>query len=1336
MMGAGEKLFRLQANTGDKSYIEIANPASGARVFDVTDPAQVRRISTTSTSTLNAVVTATATPRTLLVTNTTTTPAVRGIRFREIIPAQHDYIIISHGWLRRSAGGYADPVQEYANYRGSPAGGNYDTLLVDINMLYNQFTSGEQTPVAIFRFMKFLTQTHVPKYLLLIGKGLNVSIGGVASYYRNPVPYVAYKDLIPSAGMPGSDIAFTAGLAGAGYEPAVPTGRIPANSPIDVAAYLDKVKEMETKPYNDLWRKNIIHLSGGLEEGEPEYFRDILKGYGQVAKSYHLGGAVQARAKRSRDVGENIDVSAEVNKGVSLITFFGHSSPTTLDFDVGYVTNPVLGYDNKGKYPMFLINGCNAGSFFLYNKLFGEDWIVAPNKGALGFIAHTYYGLVSTLQAYSSNFYEVAYKDSVFIKQGIGDIQKETARRYMQQNGVSIYNVTQAQQMILLGDPAVKLFGAPRADYEINDNNLSIESLNDEPVTAESDSFGIKIIVRNFGQAKEDTFRIEVQRRYNDNTIVTYDSLFSPVLYSDTLTFVIRKDRNQAAGNNTFTVTVDPDGVVKELDETNNTASIGFAIPLNGTRNLFPYKYAIVSDRQANLSFQSTDLLSDERSFLMEVDTTDQFNSGFKKAFTIKGKVFARQALELLDQDSLTYYWRTRLAEPAAGESEAWALSSFSYIHDSPQGWAQIDFPQYTENPAVGLVKDPELRRLEYPETVTDVSITTFGYARTNVITDIHVQIAGAEYNLTTQGFACRFNTINLIAFDRRSTVPYIGIPFKWYNRAGRACGRQPWVINSFAVPEMITGNGDDIVAYVDNIAVGDSVVLFSIGYVNYPAWPAAARTKLGELGISVAQINALIAGEATVIFARKGLTPGQAIVIRAPGAPPEQQQLQVNKTITGRYTSGEMTSVSIGPALKWINLATRRGHAEPSDQWAVDIIGVKLNGEEKVLLPGVPYDRDLSFIDATEYPMLKLRYTTSDDVNLTPVQLAKWLVFYEPAAEGMLIYKGGRTPQTVSEGVVWDGPYGFVNIGEKEFTDSLRVDIDVFNTPVRVSEDSNFKIKAPAPGDTTWFHVAVPTLNKIGANDVNVFVNKRIQPEQYYDNNVLELRDYLNVQREPFDPVLEVTIDGRHVANGDFVSPNPVIRARLWDNNRILFKRDTLGVILLFSDTCQTDCNLRRIWFSNPDVSWSAATDSTDFSVVYKPHDLVEGRYLLRVSGSDEEGNASGDTDYEVTFLVSVERTVLMLPPFPNPLQLSTMFRIVVSGADQPADVSIQFTSAAGVPVQAISKSLYIGTNEILWNGADPSGYLLPPGVYIYRIQLPVAGEVYEKIGKVVIVR
>jgi hypothetical protein len=422
--GATEKTILIAPNAGGKSFIELNNPSVGLSLYDITNPNNIARIGTSSTSSLNAVVPSTTEGKKIFATNSKLTPSIKSVTFRQIIPNQHNYIIISNPLLRAPALGYSDPVKSYADYRASVEGGSYDTLVVNVQQLFDQFNYGESSPLAIYQFMKFLSNVKAPKYLLLIGRGLDP----YHTYYRTPSAFTTYKDLVPSAGFPGADMAFTAGLAGTGFEPAVPTGRIPALKPDDVAAYLNKVKEMEQLPYNDLWRKNILHLSGGIAEGEPELFKGYMQDFQSEAEDYHLGGKVSAVAKYSKDI-QHINVAEQVNNGVNLITFFGHSSATTTDFDIGYVSDPILGYNNKGKYPMLLMNGCNVGSFFIQYTLFGEDWVLAKDKGATGFIGHSAYGFNSLLRLYTSIFYEVAYQDSTFIRQGIGDIQKETAKK-------------------------------------------------------------------------------------------------------------------------------------------------------------------------------------------------------------------------------------------------------------------------------------------------------------------------------------------------------------------------------------------------------------------------------------------------------------------------------------------------------------------------------------------------------------------------------------------------------------------------------------------------------------------------------------------------------------------------------------------------------------------------------------------------------------------------------------------------------------------------------------------------------------------------------------------
>jgi hypothetical protein len=475
MANETQKVFQLNENPSGQSRLQIANAPAGVRLFDVTDPSSVIALATVQTTSLEAMVNNTEASRKILATNNVLTAVVKPVSFRQITPGAQDFVIISHPLLRRSAGGYSDPVQAYGAYRASSEGGGYDTLVVNIQQLYDQFNYGEQSPLAIFHFMQYLATDDLPMYLMLIGKGLQVNY----SYYRNPAPFTIYKDLVPTAGYPGSDIAFTAGLNGTTYGPAVATGRLSANTAEDVAAYLNKLKETEARPFDDLRRKNMLHLSGGIEEHEPQQFKIFMEEFQQISESFYFGAKVTPMAKQSTDL-RLVNIADEVNKGLGMVTFFGHSAPTTQDFDIGYVTNPVLGYNNAGKYPVFMMNGCDAGATFLNTLITSENWVNAANKGAIGFIAHSSYGLVFSLKNYSDTFYKIAFGDSVYLNKGIGEVQQELARRYLDQYGEIPINISQVQQMVLQGDPALRIFGATKPDYEVKEGNVSISSFDGE----------------------------------------------------------------------------------------------------------------------------------------------------------------------------------------------------------------------------------------------------------------------------------------------------------------------------------------------------------------------------------------------------------------------------------------------------------------------------------------------------------------------------------------------------------------------------------------------------------------------------------------------------------------------------------------------------------------------------------------------------------------------------------------------------------------------------------------------------------------------------------------
>jgi hypothetical protein len=346
--------------------------------------------------------------------------------------------------------------------------------------------------------------------------------------------------------------------------------------------------------------------------------------------------------------------------------------------------------------------------------------------------------------------------------------------------------------------------------------------------------------------------------------------------------------------------------------------------------------------------------------------------------------------------------------------------------------------------------------------------------------------------------------------------------------------------------------------------------------------------------------------------------------------------------------------------------------------------------------------------------------------------------VFYESVAEGLLVYQGPSAAQTVQEGEEFRAHYAFTNISPKSFADSLTVKTETIATTTGNRETNNFKIKAPAPGDTTKFSLTIHTRGKEGPNDIDVFVNPKIQAEQYYENNVIDLAGYLNVVGDHAAPALDVTVDGRYLQNGDYVSPNPSIRIQLHDSYPFLLITDTTHLNIFLSYPCDhSPCPYQRIRFKSSDVQWSPATATADFITTFNPVNLPAGTYTLQVMGSDASGNMSGPAPYEVTFQVKNETTMALRAVYPNPSRESFNFSFILSGNVLPNDFSLQIYSSNGMLLQQFGMddvdSFIIGTNNLNWS---PSSEYLLNGLFIYRLTIYTNGKAITQSGKLILVR
>ncbi|MBK6635492.1 MAG: hypothetical protein IPG38_15395 [Chitinophagaceae bacterium] len=84
-------------------------------------------------------------------------------------------------------------------------------------------------------------------------------------------------------------------------------------------------------------------------------------------------------------------------------------------------------------------------------------------------------------------------------------------------------------------------------------------------------------------------------------------------------------------GLNKLLVSLDVDNRVNELSETNNDLTKDFYIFEDELRPVSPYNYSIINQQNISYYASTANPLSTMRQYVMEIDTTELYNSPFKK---------------------------------------------------------------------------------------------------------------------------------------------------------------------------------------------------------------------------------------------------------------------------------------------------------------------------------------------------------------------------------------------------------------------------------------------------------------------------------------------------------------------------------------------------------------------------------------------------------------------------------------------------------------------------------------------------------------------------------
>jgi hypothetical protein len=1279
-----------------------------------------------------------------------TIPSMQPVIFRDFEKQLADYLIITHPTLRKPVQGVEDPVAAYAAYRSSPEGGGFRVLTVDIQELYDIYSFGEKTPWAIYNFLKKYYPKYQPEYLLLIGRSMGIlsttRVNGTNQLYRKNPAVFAFQDLIPPAGYPYADNFYGVGLnANEPLLAGISIGRLPARQPQDVLAYLEKVKEKDQLGVKEDWQKNILHLSGGLSALELNRYFNFLNGFKTIAEGLYLGGKVKTYRKSSNVAIEVIDVTKDVNEGVSMITFFGHAAPSITDIEIGFASDATLNYRNNGKYPLLFLNGCDAGNAFGSSYTFGEDWVITGQKGAAGFLAHAHIGVDLYLRRYSESFYTAAFSDSLLISSTIGKVKLGAEQLMYQRYGTSAINQSHVENMVYLGDPAVRFFPANHSDFEIRSEEMHLRGFAGQAINSLADSLQLVFVVRNLGKVKPLEVPIEVSRKLPDGSFIVYPEFsIAPVFNRDTVKFTIHNQGVEAFGDNEFYVKINPAGSIVENSLLNNQANLKRFIPRSGPLKLLPTQFGIVNQKQVDLYLQISTKENQEKQVLIELDTTAIFNSQALKVQTLAITGLAKWSVDISDvlmqRDTMTFYWRTKLLIPEEGEVEDWSQSSFTYIQNGSGGWIQRTFEQLSANNLNQLTIDKIQKIWKYEDIQLPIEVFTFGNkADSLTFRNTQLLLNGTPYIIDNINNAnsrlCANGSLGLVAFDQRSLVPYLVFPPPSFDVLdNRSCGRVPQVIQNIRNVNINSNVSNNLlVEYINGLKEGDFVVIFTVGNVNFERWPEQVILKMKEVGADESTLRKLRSGDPYVLIGRKGMKSGDALEVTGLGQNQASNTaiLTVEKVLEGYFTSGSVLTPRIGPSSEWIaffnQIQDREWLGEKSPVF--EVIGINQKGEESIL---IPHNRDknlnIPFISALNYPFLRLRMAFDDPKATIPAQLQQWQVSYRGVPEGALVLKESLPEKKVYEGKPVEWLFEFINLSSIDFKDSIEVDWEFFAPDLKKLEKRRIKIPALKAGEKEGFSIGLNTKGWSGKIDFKITANPQIQLEETFLNNTLEIDDFVEVLPDRSQAILDVNFDGVYIMDGDIVSPTVTIFTTLKNEKSFLYKTDTSGIALYLKSNC-IGCAFKRVNFTDPLLEWFPASEKNDFKIVYKPGPLEDGLYAFRVV---TEENGSGKP-YEVNFEVINESSITNFYPYPNPFSTSVRFVFTLTGAEIPDQVKIQILTVTGRVVKEIFQDeigpLRIGNNisQYAWDGKDEYGDQLANGVYLYRVLVRRNGQFME---------
>jgi hypothetical protein len=379
-----------------------------------------------------------------------------------------DMLIITHSTLMTEA-------EVLADFHTTHSGLTVHTI--DVNKIYNEFSSGKQDVVAIRDMIRLFYDKAEAKnqslqYVLMFGMG-SYDYKNRITPNHNLVPvYQSLNSLDPLASYATDDFFASLEDGKGNWDVTnnaetldVAIGRLPATNVEEAKAMVDKIVHYASNPQRFGSWKNVYTLVAddgdtGLHMNVSELVSETIEATNpnfNLQKIYLDEFELEQTPDGPRYPGANEAIKQALNQGTLVFNFIGHSGPEGLAGERVLTSDDIQALDNHDNLPMVIVLGSQYNNISDPGVSYqGNELILGDEQGAIAVIAPNRPVYSGVNNAFNNALAGKLNADGAY--SAFGDMVREAKNEAIH---------LQHRRYILLGDPALKL-ALPQYQAEID----------------------------------------------------------------------------------------------------------------------------------------------------------------------------------------------------------------------------------------------------------------------------------------------------------------------------------------------------------------------------------------------------------------------------------------------------------------------------------------------------------------------------------------------------------------------------------------------------------------------------------------------------------------------------------------------------------------------------------------------------------------------------------------------------------------------------------------------------------------------------------------------------